>query len=159
MFKVRMIDGTEFGPADLDTIEQWCRQGRIPRDAMLHPAGGGEPKSVLAEPRLAAVIKAPPTTPAIEPPQKDDSIATIIPYKNPPALIGYYLGLFSCLPVLGLIMGPIAIWLGVKGLRRLKLDPQCKGTAHAWIAIISGIIGTLIGILFGFVIYYGVTSP
>ncbi|MCZ6834901.1 MAG: DUF4190 domain-containing protein [Planctomycetota bacterium] len=147
MYNVRNADGSEYGPADLDTIVQWTREGRIAREALLIPVDGGEAISVFAVPRLASILDTPPTIPEpLTPP--DDPLSGMIPYKNPPALIGYYIGLFSCFPFIGIIVGPMAIVLGIKGLRRRKKDPRCKGSAHAWIAIITGIIGTLFGLLF-----------
>jgi len=146
MHRVRLSDGSVFGPADLDTIVQWAREGRVPRDALLVPDDGGEPTSVFAEPRIAAILATPPVMPPAAP--ASDSYSGIIPYKNPAALTGYYLGLFSCLPVLGVILGPAAIVLGVRGLRRQSREPALKGSAHAWIAIICGIIGLLIGLFF-----------
>ena len=44
----------------------------------------------------------------------------LIPTSNPNALIGYYLGLFSIMPVLGLALGPAGIILGSKGLKAVK---------------------------------------
>jgi len=67
-----------------------------------------------------------------------DGIATIIPYKNPQALTAYYLAVFSLIPVLGMILGPAALILGLKGLKVAKEHPELKGTAHAWVGIIGG---------------------
>ncbi len=73
-----------------------------------------------------------------------DSTGGIIPYKNPPALIAYYLGLFSLLPVLGLPLGIAAVILGVVGFRKYRAIPQVKGQFHAWIGIGCGGICTLL---------------
>lgn len=151
MHKVRLRDGSEFGPADIDTIVQWAHENRIPRDALLVPDSGGEPCSVLAVPRLAAILAAPPTAPRTAPPATDEPLSGLIPYRNPAALTGYYLGIFSCFPVIGLVLGPLAIVLGVRGLRRLRREPDRKGTVHAWIAICTGMLGTLFGILFALI--------
>jgi hypothetical protein len=78
---------------------------------------------------------------------EDDAVATIIPYKNPTALLAYYLGLFSCFPVLGLILAIAALVLGIQGLRHRKKNPQAHGTAHAWIGVVCGSIGLLINLL------------
>ncbi len=78
---------------------------------------------------------------------EDETIATIIPYKNAAALTAYYLGLFSCLPVLGLPMAVIALVLGVKGLKAAKATPKVHGTAHAWIGLVCGTIGLLLNLL------------
>src|SRR5688572_6468125 len=83
----------------------------------------------------------------------DEVTSTVIPYRNPPALTAYYLGLFSlsaCIPFLGVVgvaMGVAAVVLGIKGLRRVRADPQVHGTVHAWIGIVGGSIFTLLGLV------------
>ena len=67
-----------------------------------------------------------------------DSTGGLIPYKNPQALIAYYLGLFSILPFLGLPMGIAAFIFGIKGLRARKKNKAIKGSAHAAIGIGCG---------------------
>jgi hypothetical protein len=74
----------------------------------------------------------------------DETVATIIPYRNAPALIAYYLGLFSCFPVLGLIMAIVALILGVKGLGEARRNPQAHGKLHAWVGLVCGTIGLMI---------------
>lgn len=83
----------------------------------------------------------------------DEAIATIIPYRNGPALIAYYLGLFSllaCIPlvgILGIIMAVTAFVCGVQGLRRASEDPDARGRVHAWIGIIGGAVCGILGII------------
>ena len=67
-----------------------------------------------------------------------DSTGGVIPYKNPQALIAYYLGVFSLIPCLGIPLAVAALVLGVLGLRARKRNPEIKGSAHAWIGIIAG---------------------
>lgn len=74
----------------------------------------------------------------------DDVVSTIIPYKNAAALAAYYLGLFSCFPILGLPLAIAALVLGIMGLRNVGRNPQMKGTVHAWVGLICGTIGLLI---------------
>ena len=69
-----------------------------------------------------------PTAPA--PPS--DPIASIVPYKNPPALISYYLGLFSIFPVLGLFLGVAALVLGIKGAKNVREHPGSEGKSPCW---------------------------
>ncbi len=76
----------------------------------------------------------------IETQEKGDATGGIIPYKNPPALIAYYLGLFSLIPCLGLLLAPAAIILGIIGLKKKNKCPVIKGGIHAWIGIICGFI-------------------
>ncbi len=68
----------------------------------------------------------------------DEAVATVVPYRNPSALIAYYLGVFSLMPCLGLLLAPFAFVLGILGLRYRKRNPQAHGLAHAWIGIIIG---------------------
>ena len=68
--------------------------------------------------------------------EEGDATAGIIPYKNPNALLAYYIGLFSLIPGIGFFMAIIAIWLGISGLRYAKQHPAVKGKVHAWVGII-----------------------
>jgi hypothetical protein len=70
--------------------------------------------------------------------KSDEAVAGLIPYKNPPALIAYYLGLFSMLPCFPI--GLAAFVLGIMGLRNVKRNPEVRGTVHAWIGIVMGFL-------------------
>jgi phage FluMu protein Com len=72
-----------------------------------------------------------------------DAVSTIIPYKNGRALIAYYLGVFSLIPCLGLLLGPAALVLGILGMRYVNANPTAKGTGHAIAGIILGGLTTL----------------
>jgi hypothetical protein len=85
--------------------------------------------------------------PAPVPSAGNDTVATVIPYKNVGALIAYYLGLFSCFPVLGFPLAIIALVFGIRGLRAVRANPIVHGTAHAWVGLICGTIGFLINLL------------
>lgn len=74
----------------------------------------------------------------------DGALKSIIPYKNSPALIAYYLGLFSILPLIGIPLGIAAVTLGILGLRKLKAEPRVKGKAHAYVGIGCGGLGALV---------------
>jgi hypothetical protein len=81
-----------------------------------------------------------------------DTTGGVIPYKNPPALIAYYCGIFSiaaCIPIPFILLPlPIAAFvLGLKGLRKAKESPQVRGQVHAWIGIIGGAIFTILGLV------------
>jgi hypothetical protein len=73
----------------------------------------------------------------------EEAVSTIIPYKNPRALIAYYLGVFSLIPCAGLLLGPAAFILGILGLRYVKVHPTAKGTGHAIAGIVLGSLTTL----------------
>jgi hypothetical protein len=73
----------------------------------------------------------------------DDGVSTIIPYRNGMALAAYYVGVFSLIPVFGLILGPLGIIFGVVGVRNANRNPEIKGTGHAIAGIVLGGIATL----------------
>lgn len=68
--------------------------------------------------------------------EEGDSTGGVIPYKNVPALIAYYCGVFSIIPCF--VIGFAAVVLGILGLRKAKQHPQVRGQVHAWIGIIAG---------------------
>ena len=72
------------------------------------------------------------------PVEEGDGTGGVIPYKNPKALIAYYLGIVSGLPLIGLPFGVAAFVLGILGLKARKRNPVIKGSAHAWIGIGCG---------------------
>jgi sorbitol-specific phosphotransferase system component IIC len=78
-----------------------------------------------------------------------DKTGGVIPYKNPHALFGYYLGIIGLLPVLGLPFGIAAILLGIIGLRKRAANPIIKGSVHAVIAICCGVFSICCGGIFG----------
>ena len=87
-----------------------------------------------------------------------DKTGGLIPYKNPPALIAYYLGLLSFLPVLGLFLGVTAVILGRKGLRRARENPAIKGVVHAWIGIGCGGIFAVVWVVWTTFIVYAIVT-
>ena len=76
-----------------------------------------------------------------------DSTGGLIPYKNPHALIAYYLGLFSLAPCVGLPLGLGGLVLGIIGLKKRRENPVIKGSVHAWIGIVMGGTMALIWLL------------
>ena len=82
------------------------------------------------------------------PQQQGDGTGGLIPYKNPLALIGYYVSVFGLIPCAGLVLGPAAIVLGVMGHKFAKANPYAKGVAHAWVAIVLGSIELLAHLAF-----------
>ncbi|QDU93803.1 DUF4190 domain-containing protein [Lignipirellula cremea] len=73
-----------------------------------------------------------------------DATGGVVPYKNWPALLAYYLGIFSLFPCIGLALAIPALVLGIMGLQRRRKNPAIKGSVHAWIGIVLGGFFTLV---------------
>jgi hypothetical protein len=143
-YEVVLPDGQVFGPATQAMLAQWAREGRIPRNAKIVNLATQDSRSATDIPAIAAILNATPSFTSEG--SGSETVATVIPYRNPPALVGYYLAVFSIFPFIGLPLGLTAIVLGIIGLRRIKANPESKGTAHAWIAIVLGAVGVAISV-------------
>jgi predicted Zn finger-like uncharacterized protein len=73
----------------------------------------------------------------------EEVVSTLIPYRNGRALAAYYCAVFSTIPCVGLLLGPIAVLLGFLGLRYVSAHPSAKGTGHAIFALIWGALTAL----------------
>jgi hypothetical protein len=78
----------------------------------------------------------------------DTGLDTIVPYRNGPAITGYYCAVFGLLPALGVLFAIAAVPMGVAGLHIAKREPHRKGKAHAWVAIILGSLAAIAQIVF-----------
>ena len=90
----------------------------------------------------------PPMQQSVPQDQQGDGTGGLIPYKNPMALLGYYVSVFGLIPCAGMVLGPAAIVMGIMGLKYNKANPHTKGTAHAWVAIVLGSIELLAHLAF-----------
>jgi hypothetical protein len=68
--------------------------------------------------------------PAYQQPQ-NDAFQTLIPTKNPPALISYYVGVASLICIFSPILSPISIYFGIKAMNLIKEQPGLPGKGHA----------------------------
>jgi hypothetical protein len=81
--------------------------------------------------------------PAAAPSGQPGFIEHVIPARNPSALVGYYVAVFSLIPAVGALLGPAAVVLGMFGLRARRDNPNMPGKGHAITAIVLGAITTL----------------
>lgn len=141
---IRLPDGTEYGPGSIALMRQWTAEGRVPRSAILITRDGTPPVPVIDQPELREVFEGKVTAASLPTKGNDDVLASLVPYRNMPALWGYYIGIFALIPGTGLLLGPAAFVLGVIGVRLVKRRPNSKGASHAWVAILLGCIATLL---------------
>jgi hypothetical protein len=75
--------------------------------------------------------------------EETDGTGGLIPYKNGLALGSYYTGVFSLIPGVGLVLGPIALVLGIMGFKYANKHPTARGKAHAVVGIILGLLNVI----------------
>ena len=111
------------------------------------------------------VEPSPPTPPTVVPevfeadPRLDSPVQNVIPYRNQWALTGYYLGVFSLIPVAGILLALPAIILGVIGLVVGLKQPKRRGKVHAIVAIVLGIVGSYNYVIIIMTIWGGLFGP
>ena len=84
-----------------------------------------------------------------------DGFARVVPYRNGAALAAYYCGVFGIIPLAAPFLSPIAFILGIIGLVKARKDPKARGTGHAIIGIVLG----LLSIPAWVILYYTVFKP
>ena len=149
-YTIGLPDGSSMQRSTRQEVLDLVDQGRIPmQSTILGPdVPGQEPLPMVKVPWIhshvtQATPTAPPTSPGpVESPDLSSSepktlIGRMIPSNNPPALIGYYLGVF------GLIiwpLAPLALILGIIGLYRSRKYKGIGGGVHSIVAIILGVL-------------------
>ena len=101
--------------------------------AMLVDDGPRDPANPFVSPRAEVSTSGQASAGAV-----DAMVEKFIPSKNGPALASYYLGLLALFPCLGFFVGVAAVYLGIKGLRNVRANPEVRGGAHAWVGIVCG---------------------
>ena len=80
--------------------------------------------------------------PQQQPPQQpnstveSDGFQSMIPTKNVPSLVSYYLGVFSFIPFFGFLLCIVGLIFGVKALKIVKVNPTPGAKVHAIIGIV-----------------------
>jgi hypothetical protein len=140
MYIIKGQDQKEYGLVDAPQVRQWLAQGRASVQSPARLEGSTDWQPLGSFPEFATAASPPPLSPTTSTLPPDSGIATIIPYRNVPALVAYYLGVFSLIPCIGFPLGIGSIVLGIFGLKRARQYPGAKGKVHAWIGIILGIL-------------------
>ena len=87
-------------------------------------------------------------------PRRDgEGFATLVPYRNGPALAAYYTGVFGLIPILGFILGPVAFILGIIGLVKARKNPKAHGTGHAIAGIVLGVVDPVLWIVIWVIVF------
>ena len=87
----------------------------------------------------------PPTRPPRRPrrPRGDGTVfGSFTPWGNPAAVYAYGASLAALTPVAGLVLGPVAVLLGVVGLIAVRRKPDVRGGNFAVAGVILGALNT-----------------
>jgi hypothetical protein len=137
MFKLIGTDGREYGPVSAEVVRQWLAAGRANGETLACADGNAGWQALRQLPEFAADFNAPPVLPrpvvAV-----DSGLGKLIPYRNVPALVAYYCGVFAVIPGLGLVLGWVALGFGIAGVRAARRNPGAGGKVHAWVGIVLG---------------------
>lgn len=77
---------------------------------------------------------------------------------NKKALVAYRLSMYGLIPVAGLLLGPVAVAVGLLGWRHYRIFPKDRGIGHAVAAVILGSLEILTNGLGLFFIWIGLNS-
>jgi hypothetical protein len=123
-----------------------CNAANPPESQRCQTCGEELPLTGTTEVCSEEVLALPADAVADEPARRSpndkdvDIVRIFIPYENPRSLAAYYISIFALIPGIGFILGPIAIWLGIAGVRHASANPQAKGMVHAITAIVLGVV-------------------
>jgi hypothetical protein len=137
------VQGEQQGPFDLDALNQRIATGSIqPVSALAWYEGqdGWIPLAEVPGVILPGHLSPPPLPRASPSGPPSDATGGVIPYKNPRALIAYYLGIFGMIPFFGILLAIPAVILGILGLSFRRQNPGAKGAVHAWVGILCGVL-------------------
>ena len=142
---VQDTNGQEWGPYTLEELRQYVAEGRI--------LGTWQVSDGVSACTVDDVL-------GLRETRKGDEgvIEKMIPYKNQPALVAYYVGLFAFIPLIGVALGIIAVIYGIQGLRLSSEDAEVRGRTHAWVGIICGGFWGLVQVVGAVMLFFAATQ-
>lgn len=73
---------------------------------------------------------------------ESEVFGSFVPWKNWAAVYSYGVGLAALTPMVGIVLGPLAVLLGLIGFVHRRLRPKVHGTNFAVAGIILGLLNT-----------------
>lgn len=145
MYSVVGVDGQLYGPADINTLKQWCAEGRItPITNLVDPVTG---RTLRASdlPDFAGVF-APQAAPQPQAPtfQQPNYSQNPYPFQNPPGPVqvnNYYgTAVYGPSPRSKIAAGLLAIFLGGFGIHRFYLGYNAIGVIMLLLSLVGGMV-------------------
>jgi hypothetical protein len=75
--------------------------------------------------------------------EDEEGAERVVPHKNLTAIRSYHVGVIGLIPGLGLVLGPVALALGVFGVRYGKANRAARESGHAAVGILLGALELL----------------
>ena len=126
MYKLLGEDGQEYGPVPAEQVKKWIWEKRLEKTSPTLPQGAADWIFLGSLPEFAADFGPVPGTDA-------PSYS-----RNRVAQKAFYLGIFAVIPILGALLGWIALVLGMRGLVFYWKTPGAGGKLQAWVGIVVG---------------------
>jgi hypothetical protein len=136
-YRIIGSDGKEYSSITVEQLKRWIAEGRVNGQTSVKSETDANWRTLDSMPELGGAFVSPPVI-SVTPAPTGGGINALIPYKNPQALVAYYLGVFAVIPVIGILLGLTAFVLGILGLRYRRRNPAAGGAVHAWIGIVAG---------------------
>ena len=139
MFRIIGGDKKEYGPITTDQLRQWMVENRVNGQTLIRPEEGGEWRPLSAFPELNPTLASDTAAPQVglqAAVSTTDPVSAVIPYRNMPALISYYLAVFSLIPCLGIPLGLAAVVAQQSGGDELIIAMFFAG---AWITFVAAV--------------------
>jgi hypothetical protein len=156
MYKIIGGDGNEYGPVDLEQLQQWIRDGRAGAQTKVRREGSAEWQVLSEVPELAALMGPPRAT------------ATPPPFSPTPAVgvVGGDAAQMVRGPATGLIVTALLGFLGCAAAMVMNLMGVTFGAMHgpsseelpSWVNAMAGglgIVQSIFGIILSTVILFG----
>jgi hypothetical protein len=75
--------------------------------------------------------------------ERTDVPLSFLPQNNPRARVAYVSALIGLIPVLGLALGPVAMFFGWRGFRAARHESSGNGLGHSFVSMVLGSLEVL----------------
>lgn len=162
LYRIRGTDQREYGPVPAEVVCHWVNEGRANGKTQVKAESTDEWRTLNSVAELARALPMPPPVPPETAARVTvgSGLNKVVPYRNIPALAGYYCAVFAIIPLFAILVGStspyarevvydllpfagvlpgfLAAVLGLSGLRLARQNPAAGGKVHSWLGIVLG---------------------
>ncbi len=161
MYKIIGVDGKEYGPASLDQIKEWIRQGRVNAHTLIQPSGSADWKAAGEIPEIQPLLGSAVPAATVPGPALPPAIGTPVPARQQGlAITSFVLGIISFAFCFGLLTGIPAIICGHAAKNRVRRSPEkYAGAGFAMAGLILGYLSVLYTVLILAILIQAIGNP